>query len=303
MTIELTTPVGRLVSGHPMEQNQVTKKIDGVKVPQFWPDKTPTMKTYVGIAILKGAETEWKQTAWGQQMVLAAQAGWPSGEFNAPTFAWKMDDGDSPVPNKNGVKPCDREGWPGHWIIHASTNYNTPSYHAGKVKPHEAIKNKNEIKRGDYCRLVIGVVGNNPSESPGNYVNLCLFELTRAGQLIVGGGGPDASEAFATAGVMPANALVDTAVAAPVGNVPAVATATIPAGSTVTPTSAPVTTPVTPATDLVTPGHAAPPPAAPAPAVVAEPKYMTPEGNAFTRAELLAFPGWTDAHVDALPLV
>ena len=94
MSVIITTPVGRLVGGHPLKVNAVTD--DRTKLPKMQADGvTPRTDSYVGIAIQKGAETHWNQTPWGQLITQEAASGWPNGEFNALTFAWKIVDGDS----------------------------------------------------------------------------------------------------------------------------------------------------------------------------------------------------------------
>ncbi|MGL5726369.1 MAG: hypothetical protein ACRCYD_00725 [Plesiomonas sp.] len=270
MSIEVLFPCGRLVNGHPMEPRPVTDKDDK---PVLDATGTPVTERYIGVAIPKAGEQHWNQTEWGAKIWQAAQDpvnGYPNGEFNAPTFSWKVVDGDSQVPNKKGNKPCDNEGWAGHWVIHMQTRLAYSCHHAGRYDPLQAIQNKGEIKRGDYCRVFCSVKGNKPSQSPGVYVNPQLFELTRPGVEIVSvGSGPAAADVFgATAAVLPSNAQVDTAVAAP-------APVTPPAAPSVTPP------PVAPAYDLVTP-----PP-------VVEERYEY-SGITKTLTEWAAVPGWTE---------
>ena len=277
MTVQITTPVGRLVSGHPMVANPVTDK-KGVQKMQK-DGITPQIDFYVGLAIQKGAETDWKQTEWGQLIQQEAIASWPNGEHMQPTFAWKIIDGDSPIPNKKGKIPNQREGWPGHWIINASNGFPISCFPRGKYNPlHDQLANKAEIKRGDYARLVIDVKGNNPSESPGVYINPSLFELYQPGVEIISENAPDAAAAFgAVQGVLPQGAQIDT-------NVP-------------TPGQ------VVPATDFVTPplpgqGAATPPPPPPAPTDY----NVSVQGVTYSAAALKA-QGWTEDQINANPRV
>ena len=274
---EITTPVGRLVGGHPLDQRPNIDEKTGIA--KLQKDKvTPSTSAYVGLAIAKGGETHWNQTEWGQQLQAAGVQAWPNGAHGAPTFAWKVTDGDSQVPNKKGKKPCEREGYPGHWVLNASTGLAIRSFHAGRYDPTQQIQNKAEIKPGDYCRLVLDVKGNNSTESPGIYLNPSLFELTRAGIEIVLASGPDAAAAFGAAGAgqMPANALVDTAIPAAAE---AAAAAPPPAGAA-----------------------AAPPPAeavTPAPDFLAPEKTYDVKGTQYTEAQLKASK-WSDAQITAL---
>ncbi|MGL5729175.1 MAG: hypothetical protein ACRCYD_15145 [Plesiomonas sp.] len=276
MSIEVLFPVGRLVSGHPMEARPVTDKDDR---PVMDASGSPVTDRYIGVAIPKAGEQHWNQTEWGAKVWQAAQDpvnGYPNGEFNSPTFSWKIVDGDSQVPNKKGNKPCDQEGYAGHWVVHMSTRLAYGCFHVGRYDALQAIQNKGEIKRGDYCRVFCSVKGNKPSQSPGVYVNPQLFELTRAGIEIVSvGSGPAAADVFgATAAVMPSNAQVDTAV---VPTTPPAA----PAPVTPPAAPAPVTPPAAPAYDLVTPP-------------VLEEKY-TYSGMTKTLTEWCAMPGWSEA--------
>jgi len=271
---DILFPEGRIVGGHPMKKNPVTKTNEaGVVVPVMQADGvTPATESYVGFAILKGQETDWKQTPWGQLIVSAAQAGWPKGEFNAATFAWKVIDGDSQIPNKKGKKPCEREGYPGHWIINGSTRLNVKCFHVGQYDPMQQIQDVNEINPGDYGRLVVQAKANNPSKSPGVYLNPTLFELTRKGPYIDLSGGPSAAEMFGgSQSAANQQTLPQTPVAPGINQIPPVQTPVAPA----------------PAPDFLTP----PTPTAPAPSTPA-PSYNV-NGTVCTKEQLIAA-GWTE---------
>lgn len=300
---------GRLVGGHPMDQRVVTD--DKTGQPKMQADNvTPRTEAYVGIAVAKQGEANWWETDWGQKIYNTAQRDWPNGEYGAPTFAWKVVDGDSAIPNKKGKKPCEREGWPGHWVLHCSTGIAIKCYHPGRYDPTQQIQNKAEIKPGDYCRVLINCRGNNPTQSPGVYLNPTLFELSRAGIEIILDSGPSAADAFGgTVAQLPQNAQVDPNATAPA--VPATpATPGAPAAPAQTPAApaAPATAPaapgapapaVQPATDILQPGTApaAPPaPAAPAPTA---PKTYNVQGQNYT-AEQLKASGWSDEQIAAL---
>ncbi len=268
--IEELLPVGRIVSGHPMVGNVV--KDDKTNLPKFQQDGvTPQVSFYVGYAIQKGQEADWKQTTWGQKIVQQAATDWPNGEHGAPAFAWKITDGDSQVPNKKGKKPCDREGWPGHWVIHISQGWPYPCYHTGHFQPHEAIQQKEQIKAGDYARFVVTIKGNGPSQSPGMYINPQQMELVRAGVQIITENIPDANAAFGgTAAVLPTGAMVDQSVAA----------------------GAPAPQPGA--------GAPAPQTVAPAPEVLAPVVMYLVDGVKYTADQLTAS-GWTAEQIAAAP--
>ena len=328
---------GRLVGGHPMVTNQ--KKDDNDK-PLLNDDGTPRTSTFLALAIPKVGTVvqwrpvgtaEWQQTPnWREIFEREAREGWNLGEWQHPTFAWKIIDGDSTVPmkpfrGKPGRIPVQSEGYPGHWVISCSTEWGVKCYHVGKYDPHLQIQNKDEIKCGDYCRILVSVKANKPAKSPGLYVNPVLFELSRAGQRIVTGDGPDAATAFGgSAPVLPANGAYDTAVAPPPVSpgVPPVSPGVPPAPvepkylvngveytlsalkaagwtdaqiATATPVGAPpavvappvVAPPTAPAPDFLTPPVA--------PVVPPEEQYFI-EGKVYTRSQLVGF-GWTPAQI------
>jgi len=299
--LELTTPVGRLVSGHPMVSHPVT---DDNNQPKMQHDGvTPQIQYYVGFAIPKGNEQHWNQTEWGAKIWNEALAAWPNGEYQQPTFSWKITDGDSMIPNKKMKKPCDREGYPGHWVLHISNGFPIKCYHRGNYDPTAQIQRKEEIKTGDYVRLVITVASNKSTQTAGMYVNPGLFELYQAGVEIVSESSIDAASTLgATAGQLPPGAMIDPNVpaqqpgmAAPVqqpattaGMVPAQqpghAPIAQPAPMAAAPAAQPGAAPIAPATDMLTP-------------VVA--MYVL-EGKQYT-AEQLKASGWNDQQIAALP--
>lgn len=277
---------GRVVCGHPMTRRPVKKKQLGatIETPVIGADGQPVTEAYLALAIPKGAETDWKQTDWGQEFFSKGSQDWPNGEYGAPTFAWKITDGDSQVPNTKNKKPVDREGWAGHWVVHCSTQLAIRCYHVGKYDPTQQIQVEGEIKTGDYARVLVSVKGNGPvSQSPGIYVNPIMFELSRAGAAIISSGGPAALDIFGgTQPNIPANAQMASAVA-PV--IPTQADSIVPA--------------VAPAPDLLQPGQAQAAPVIPA-IVPVEVKYMTTDGGQWTEAQLLAA-GYQPAQIKALP--
>ena len=284
--IELTTPVGRLVGGHPMVIRANTD--DKTKLPKMQKDGvTPSTSVYIGLAIPKGTEQHWNQTEWGAKIWNEALTSFPNGEHQMDAFSWKVTDGDSQKPNKVMKKPCDREGYPGHWVINASTGLGVPKcYNVGKYNPlTDLIQQKEMIKPGDYARLVLSVKGNDavPPNTPGIYLNPVIFELYQPGQQIILESEPDAQAALGTVqGQLPAGALVDTNIPANTAAAPAQANAPAPANVPATPGNAPAA----PATDILTP---------------VEVKYQTADGQ-WTEAQLLAA-GYQLAQIAALPKV
>ena len=264
--INIMLPEGRIVSGHPMK---LFGRIDD-KTKQPVLDKTGKQYQDInfGVAIPKVAGQDWKQTEWGAQIVAEAQnpvCGWPNGEINSPVFSWKVVDGDSAIPNRKANKNCDKEGFPGHWVVFFSTIILFPCYHNGHYQPHECIQNADAIKRGDYVRTYVSVKGNKPSETPGVYINPVMVSLDRIG------------EPMASSAMVHDAAAIFGGTAAPVAQV-----------ATPAPTAPVVQTPPPPAHDLITP-----PPVAPAPV---EERYSY-GGQTLTLTEWCAMPGWSEAMV------
>ena len=261
---DFLTPVGRLVMGDPFKGR--TTSDDGTPlVVKSGPNTgQPRTDYFIGLAVPK-SDPAW--TTVHDTIKSAAFQDYPE-HFAAgmscklPSFSWKIIDGDSAQPNKKGIAPNTREGFPGNWILCMSSSFAPKCYSKGG----DAILTDPEsIKRGYYIRVYGNVKGNRPSPTPGVYVNVSMVELIGYGPEIVTG--PDASSIFGGAPV-----------------------ATLPPGASATP-PAPSTT-ITPAHDFV-----AGPPAPPAPP--AERKY-TVNGKEWTAAQLLAA-GWTQDKLDALP--
>lgn len=281
MSTEIITPIGRLVGGHPMVANPVIDDRTGhAKLQQD--GVTPRTEVYIGLAVPKAGEAHWKQTEWGGKIYQQAVADWPAGEHGAPAFAWKITDGDSQVPNKRGRKPCDREGWPGHWVLSLATGLPVKCYHSGKYDPTQQIQNKNEIKPGDYCRALIVCRGNAPSQSPGVYLNPSLFELSRAGQEIILESGPSAADAFGGGAATTPASNPNADPLNPPGN---------PGG--------PPAAAVTPAPDFLNPPGAPGAPGATAAPPPAPERYVL-NGQAYT-AEQLAAAQWSPEQIATLP--
>ena len=243
---------------------------DDTKVQKMQKDGvTPLFSMYIGIAVPKTAGVDWKQTEWGQVIVREALSGFPAGEHQTASFAWKVVDGDSTVPNKNMVVPNSKEGYPGHWVLNCSTSLPVKCYLNGKYGPMDLVQDKSAIKTGDYCRVLITVKPNGAKapNTPGVYLNPFGFEMTRAGAEIISG--PDVGAMFeqAGAGIVPPNAQVDPSVAAPQNQ------------------QQPPNTPTGPDMGFL---NAAP-----------EVKYIHSTGT-FTKAECLA-KGWTEAQIATLP--
>ena len=179
--IDLLFPVGRFVAGslyQPNNTNMEGQTLSYKTGPNAGKDR---YTFYIAVAIKKTG-TPWDQTAWGK--IIAGHAGlaFPAGQSKNPNFAWKMKDGDSQIPNQNGIRPCDRQGFAGHWVIEFKASFPSPSSritmtrNAGKDK----IQEDGAINLGDYIQVFARVSDNGSQQKPGlfytpRYINFAGF--------------------------------------------------------------------------------------------------------------------------------
>jgi len=249
--VDILTPVGRLVSGDPFTANDKDANGNPLLIKSGPNAGQPTVNYYVAIAI---AKTDVGYNELWAQIHGEGRRGFPqlfdaAGACLNPAFSWKITDGDSQVPNSNNNKPCDREGWPGNWIIHFSGSFAPKCYTAGGA---ELIVDPNAIKRGYFIRVSGSVKSNGNAQKPGVYLNHSMIELIAYGEEIKTG--PSGEQVFGGAPVT---------TALPAG---ASATPLAPSTTIATPTAPAVATPGAPAMAapaVATPG--APAMAAPAP--------------------------------------
>jgi hypothetical protein len=279
-----TTPIGRLVWGSVSKAQ--TKDADGKPlVIKTGPDAgKPTQRYAFGLAIPKGPETHWNQTPWGALIWNTAIAAWPAGQTGQPTFAWKVTDGDSQIPNRRNNKPCDQEGYKGHWILSFSSSYPPSTHNANGTAPVPAT----DIKTGFYVQVAASVGGNDSIQNPGVYLNHSMVALAGFGAEITSG--PDPTAAGFGAGVV-----------APVG-MSAVPVAGLPATGAAPAAAAPLPAAPLPAAPVAAPVPVVPsaailsPPAAPAapPPPPAGPTVIPAKAGAGVTWEMLAAKGWTE---------
>lgn len=313
MPQNFTTSVGRIVQGDPWTLAPQTDTDGRPKLYKSGKDQGKQMvQTYIALAIPKN-DPLWPAT----DAVLRSESAsaWPSlfpqgptGPCALPTFSMKVIDGDDATPHidpKTGTtwRYCDKEGFPGHWILKLSSGYLPKVYERTAAGTHIEVTDKARLKRGDYVRVAASTKSNDNIQKPGIYVNIEMIELAGTGDAILGGG-LDAATAFGAAPV----ALPPGATPLP----PAVGGFTPPA-----PAAAPMPTPAPayPAVPAATPappsspaapysGYMNAPPAAPAAPAPAAPPPI-PTGAVLTPAGQAAFPGgsyegfiaagWTDA--------
>lgn len=292
----LTTPVGRIVGGSIYEPN--TTDAEGKPlVYKTGPDMgKPRVDYYIAVAVPKGGEKHWAETSWGQKIWAFGHQAFPQ-VAQSPTFAWKITDGDSTIPNRKGRRPCDQVGHAGHWILKFSGGY-APTVWIQENGKFVQVTTPGYVKPGYFVEMQFNVKSNGSSSQPGihlNHVQLCFrgygTEITF---------GPDVESAGFGAAPLPAGAtMTPPASAAPLPAAPAVPG--VPAAP-VAPPSAPPAAPAVPVTPNpqfagipAVPGVPLPsaPPAPPAAPPAAPARQMTALATASYQDYISA--GWTDA--------
>lgn len=286
---DILTPVGRLVQGS-LYKAQTTDAEGKPLVNKSGPAiGQPRVDFFFALAIPKGAERGWHETPWGQKIVATGYAAFPQAA-QSPTFAWKVTDGDSTVPNKKGRKPCDREGYPGHWVLNFSSGFAPKIYNSDGS---QQILEPDAVKLGSYVQVSGTVAGNGSQSQPGIFLNHSMVALAGYGPEIVVG--PDAASVGFGQGV----ALPQGASATPVVGAFNPAPVPGPAGYPAPvpgPTFAPMQPAPAPAPIAPNPAFLAVPPvpvAPPAPSPLPSGRAMSAKANGATYAQMLAA-GWTD---------
>lgn len=275
MSRNILTPVGRLVAGNPFEGQDKDAEGKPLTVKNGPNAGQPRVDYYMGLAIPK-TDPAWP--ALLAEIQAEARESFPTlfdaaGNCTRPDFAFKYVDGDSQQPNTKNVRPCDREGYPGHWVLSFSSGYAPECYDTDLNR----ILDPQAIKRGYYIRISGTVRGNGSAQRPGVFLNHSMVQLIGFGEEIKTG--PDAAEVFG--GAAPA----------------------LPTGASPTPTAAGAQTPP-PAAGVQAAPDFLNPPGAPAPAPAAPPavRRQLTDGTQYTEAELTAA-GWTLPQIQALPVV
>lgn len=272
-------PVGRMVQGNLYKGSDKDDK-GQPRVVKSGPNKgTPFTQFYFAVAIPKQpGHTHWSQTEWGAKVYAVGAQAFPN-FYQNPAMAWKIEDGDSTVPNKKNKRPCEQPGFPGHWIVKFSGGYAPRLYQRDATGQYQQMVQPDAVKNGYYIQVNGSVAGNNSTESPGVYMNFDMVLFVGYGEEIVVG--PDAASVFGGA----APALPPGASAVPVGV-----------------TSMPAAAPPTPTPVAPNPAFLAPPPAAvqvpvpaplPVPPVPVAARTMTAKAGGATYEQMVAA-GWTD---------
>lgn len=302
---QLLTPVGRLVMGS-LYKPQTTDAEGRPLVVKTGPQAGQPRKDYFfALAIAKAGEQHWAHTPWGKLIYETAVASFPGGQTQSPSFAWKVVDGDSAVPNKRGVAPRTREGYPGHWVLSFSSGFPPKIYNADGT---QAITDPDAVKLGYYVQVEGTVAGNDSLQQPGVFLNHRMVALAAYGPEIVTGPDPK-SVGFGQGVALPAGAsAVPLAGFTPpvtpgalpplpgAGGAAVPALPTLPGAQASAPGALPQLTPA--AASMMPPSSVPAVPVVPHPGFLAVPaapvRQLTPAAQGATYEQLIAA-GWTDA--------
>lgn len=220
--VNITSPVGRIVMGSLYDPSTTDAEGKPLVVKTGPNAGQPRVNYFFALAIPKGAEPHWAHTAWGQQIWAVGNQAFPNAA-QSPAFAWKIEDGDSQIPNKKGRKPCDNEGWRGHWILKFSGGF-APKVYQQEGAGYVQVMQKDFCKPGYFVEVAFSVEGNGSQSQPGVYLNHSMVCFRAYGQEIQFG--PDVASAGFGASPLPAGAsMTPPAGAIPMPQAPAAAPA------------------------------------------------------------------------------
>jgi len=276
---QILFPVGRLVGGSVSklhdryEPDGKTKKLDK--------DGNPSKTINFGVAIPKITPT-WQQTEWGKVIHDTAKAAYPV-LHQSPAFAWKVIDGDSPLPNKNGKAPKDQEGYAGHWVIWFRQGWAPKLVNSNGQ--HELPAE--QFAAGYYVQVLADVDPNGaqPPNTPGMYMSPRAVALSGEGDVINLASDVDTTSVGFGASPLPAGARPVQPAVAEFQSAPLAPAGVVAAPATIATTASPSNTMVTPSTAFMQP------PAVPVVPVAQH--VMTPKANGATYEQMVGM-GWTD---------
>ena len=286
---DILFPTGRIVAGSLYKPNTQNAEGGPLVYKNGANAGQPRVDYFFAIAIPKVPGQHWATSDWGSKIWAAGHAFLPNAG-SIPAFAWKVTDGDSVIANRKGKRPCDREGYPGNWVVSLSSSFAPKIYNKDGTA---VIVEPDAVKAGYYVQVYGNVDGNGATQQPGVFLNHSMVSLQAYGPEIVFG--PDAAAVGFGAGALPPGAS-----ATPVGGAFAPA-APLPVPGAIAPPPLPAPSAPPPSAAIAAPAPSIAPP--PNPAILAVPgapvappqphRVMTTAAVA-TYAEYIA-QGWNDA--------
>jgi len=202
----ITSPVGRIVAGSLYRPN--TTDFDGKPLVYKTGSDAgkPRVQYFFAVAIPKNpGETHWAYTEWGKQIWGVGNVAFPQAA-QRPDFAWKIEDGDSMIPNKRNRKPAEQEGWRGCWVIKFTSSFAPTIYREDKSSSSGwgQLTEPEAVKPGYYVQVAFTVDGNGQQGNPGVYLNPSMICFRAYGAEI--SFGPNVEDAGFGAAPLPAGA-------------------------------------------------------------------------------------------------
>jgi hypothetical protein len=188
MPTEITTPVGRIVWGHPGKAR--TKTDQKTRQPVLDAQGQPRQQWSFGVAFDKAT---FQQYVWP---ALAAEAATIFPQGVPPTFSWKYIDGDSI--DREGKPYNQRDGYAGCFVLAINTELMTPPIFKLVNGAYQQLPAES-IKCGDFVSLGLSLKANAPTDrtqTPGLYVNPLAIEFVAYGTEIISQGAADPNAIF-----------------------------------------------------------------------------------------------------------
>lgn len=305
-TIRLNLPVGRVIKGNPYKERP---KLDNFGKPKIDKNGQPETEYFVMVAIPKTPGiVHWGSEVWGRQIWDFGNQVYPQ-VAQAPTFAWKIGDGDSATPNKKGKANNTLIGAPGHWLVSLSRWGGLGPF---KIVNHDGsayLLDDGVVQAGDMVEVPLTIRSNAPSPSPGLYLNaevIAFVGFSPLGRIAQGvdpkslGLGQSArpvtvATPIGGVAVAPAPAALPAAAPPPPG-APAPLPPSLPGAA---PPAALPPPPAAPVSVAPAPAYLATPPAPPAPPMPSGPvRKMIGAAATFTYEQMIA-QGWNDGTLQA----
>jgi hypothetical protein len=292
---QFTTSTGRIVwtgadNGTNSLYDPCTKDFDGNPLGNN-DDGSSKVSYRLGLAIAKRpGDANWWDSLEGKIIHAQGFADHPQAA-GSPDFSWKVVDGDSKVKTaKAKIPPCEKEGFPGHWVFTVNSGFPFKFVNADGSA---YLLDRGAVKCGDYVQIACSVLGNT-GKSPGVYINHQCVSLQGLGAAIVGGIDPKSAgfgKGPQPVGMTPVGNVNTGSTPPPPQSAPTAATtggAPPPPANAAPPPQQVPQVPVTPA-----PSFLGAPPAAPPPPVPSGP-VMTAKAAGQTYAAFIAA-GWSEA--------
>jgi hypothetical protein len=274
---QILLPVARLVQGDLYEPQTEDMQGNKLTVKSGENAGKDRVNYFFSVAIPKAGEQIWWQTQWGAKVYALAQAAWPAwfdpsnGACKHPKFSWKIIDGDDATPNPeaNMRRNCDREGFPGHWVVRCSSGFATKVFDESG----NPLLQPGLVKCGYWVEVLISINTNGNTQKPGMFINHNMVAYRAPGKEIIAG--PDPRTVGFGRSALPAGVT-----AQPLGNTANMpAAAGLPPAPGAMPPPPPSAAAMPPPPPAAAPVGMAPPPPAGVP-VQAHPGFIAPPGGA-----------------------